>query len=320
VSDPLAQTPTFHRLIDAADTGQAEDSLRLLSPNVKIAASADLRHRLAFDGDDRFSIGRLEFAGRLCGTEEPAEVITVVTAVGGQLDWEVGDETGTGSAPWLQAPGTATFARFGPVDELALFLPARAMRDFACALYGDDGLELGFDGARPIDATRARSVSDALRLAREFADADSFEFDIVRASLYRLLTISVLEGFRLRGDRSSRRLDAEARLRRYRVAAQFIDDYASLPITPVDVARAADVCLADLDDIFSAHSPGGRRVGEHLRRTRLAAAHQDLLDGDPGHGDTVAAIAHRWGFPGVAAFANLHSDVYGVSPRRVLER
>lgn len=320
MTDPQAQKPTFHRIIDAADVEQAEHSLRLVSPNVNIAGSSDLRHRLEIDGDDRFSVARMRFSGRLWGTEDPSEVVTVAVAVGGRLDWEVGDETGVGPSPWLQAPGTATFAHFGPVDELAVFLPARTLRDFARALYGDETLELVFDGARPVDSAQARSLTDMVKLAREFAEADSFQQDLVRASLYRLLAVSVLEGFRLNGDRAARTLGAEARLRRYRTAAQFIDDYASLPITEVDVAHAAEVGLRDLDAIFSAHSPDGRLVGEHLRRTRLAAAHRDLLDADPGRGDTVTVIAHRWGFPGAAAFGKLYCTVYGVNPRRVLER
>jgi hypothetical protein len=52
----------FHSQIEAR-VSDAEESLRRISPNVRFAAGTDLRHRLSLDGDDRFALVRLQFAG-----------------------------------------------------------------------------------------------------------------------------------------------------------------------------------------------------------------------------------------------------------------
>jgi AraC-like DNA-binding protein len=143
---------------------------------------------------------------------------------------------------------------------------------------------------------------------------------MVRAALYRQLAVSVFEVFKLQGDAPTRALTAEGRQRRYRVAAQFIDDFASLPITVEDAAHAAGVSTAELDQIFRGHSPLGLPVQEELRRRRLAAAHADLVEADPTLGDTVRDIAHRWGFHSPSRFARLYRDTYGVNPKWTLDR
>jgi transcriptional regulator GlxA family with amidase domain len=58
----------------------------------------------------------------------------------------------------------------------------------------------------------------------------------------------------------------------------------------------------------------------YLRRARLAGAHADLLAADPTTGDTVAAIAARWGFAQPGRFARHYRSVYGVLPSTTLGR
>jgi AraC-like DNA-binding protein len=311
---------TFHWSLEAVKADEAEDSLRRISPYVQLGRSADPRHRLRFDGDDRFSIVRLEIFGELWGTNEPDETITIPFAVTGRMDWAVGDESGTANLPWLQGTESQTFSRFGPVVELATFLPKGPLLDFGRAFFGDEGFRLAFDGALPVSEAHARYLSAALQYAEQLACSDAFEFPLVRAVLYRQLAVSVFEVFKLEGDHRSRTLTAEGRRRRYRVAAQFIEDYASLPITVEDAAQAAAVSTAELDEIFRGHSPLGVSVREQLRRTRLTAAHADLVEGDPTLGDTVRDVAHRWGFASPSHFARLYRREYGVSPRWTLDR
>jgi AraC-like DNA-binding protein len=69
---------------------------------------------------------------------------------------------------------------------------------------------------------------------------------------------------------------------------------------------------------FRAHHPLGLTPGQYLRRVRLAGAHADLAAGDPTAGDTVAAIAARWGFTHPGRFAAAYRTAYGISPRRTL--
>ncbi|WP_375372794.1 helix-turn-helix domain-containing protein [Micromonospora sp. S-DT3-3-22] len=56
----------------------------------------------------------------------------------------------------------------------------------------------------------------------------------------------------------------------------------------------------------------------YARRVRLDRAHRDLLDGDPAAGDTVAAIAARWGFVDAKRFATDYRAAYGQPPSHTL--
>jgi len=78
--------------------------------------------------------------------------------------------------------------------------------------------------------------------------------------------------------------------------------------------------VQSLEEIFRGHSPSNLTVRGHLERTRLSAAHSDLVIGDPTRGDTVRDIAHRWGFANPSRFARLYREQYGVNPKWVLDR
>jgi AraC-like DNA-binding protein len=50
---------------------------------------------------------------------------------------------------------------------------------------------------------------------------------------------------------------------------------------------------------------------------RLLHAHRDLRSADPTH-NTVAAIAHRWGFTNRSRFAAAHKTMDGQTPLQAL--
>ena len=57
---------------------------------------------------------------------------------------------------------------------------------------------------------------------------------------------------------------------------------------------------------------------EYLRRVRLERAHRDLVVADPTAGDTVAAIATRWGFAHHGYFSAAYRRIYGHPPHVTL--
>jgi AraC-like DNA-binding protein len=171
-----------------------------------------------------------------------------------------------------------------------------------------------------VDRQHGQYFGALLVMAQQTAETDLFAEPILRASLYRALAVALLESYRLIGDRRGRTITAEGRLRRYRLAQQFIDDHASLPITVEDVARAAGASTLELEDIFRGHSPSAHGISASLRRTRLAAAHDDLVKADPTLGDTVRDIAERWGYADPSTFAKHYRTAYGVNPKQVLDR
>ncbi|PWW25268.1 prepilin-type processing-associated H-X9-DG protein [Geodermatophilus normandii] len=101
-----------------------------------------------------------------------------------------------------------------------------------------------------------------------------------------------------------------------RRAVAFVDGHASLPITVTDIARAAGVGPRALQLAFARHL--GLSPTAYLRRVRLECAHRELQAADPTTGDTVAAIARRWGFARPDRFTVAYRATYGVLPSHTL--
>ena len=97
-----------------------------------------------------------------------------------------------------------------------------------------------------------------------------------------------------------------------RRAVSFIETHAGEAITATQIADAARVTPRALQTAFRRHL--GTTPMAYLRRTRLDRSHQDLLDADPTQGDTVAAIANRWGYVHAGRFAADYRTAYGRSP------
>ena len=112
---------------------------------------------------------------------------------------------------------------------------------------------------------------------------------------------------------SPQRTAAPSTVRR---ALAYIDAHAHEPITIDDVAAAAHISTRGLQYAF-------RRSldftpSDYLRRARLAGAHHQLVDAAPG--ETVAAIARRWGFTNVSRFSSAYRAEYGVHPSKRLDQ
>jgi transcriptional regulator GlxA family with amidase domain len=83
------------------------------------------------------------------------------------------------------------------------------------------------------------------------------------------------------------------------------------------VAAHCNVSVRTLQDSFAKHV--GQSPLQYLRSVRLARAHDALLAADP-YENTVAAIAHRWGFTHPGRFAADHKSRFGEHPSRTLHR
>lgn len=85
----------------------------------------------------------------------------------------------------------------------------------------------------------------------------------------------------------------------------------AFPFTAVKLAEVAGTSVRALQEGFQRHV--GISPTAYLRQVRLARAHHDLQQADPGHG-AVAEIAYRWGFTHLGRFAAVYRAKYGVSP------
>ncbi|MGQ4599754.1 helix-turn-helix domain-containing protein [Nocardia sp. R6R-6] len=101
-----------------------------------------------------------------------------------------------------------------------------------------------------------------------------------------------------------------------RGAIEYINANADQPLTLTDIAEASGVTARALQHDFRRHydtTPLG-----YLRRVRVERAHEDLSTSEPGDGQTVAAIAERWGFARPARFAVAYLVRYGRPPTEAL--
>jgi AraC-like DNA-binding protein len=277
------------------------------------------RYRHRHDGDEHLTVLRLGVDGAFSSWGD-TEVFGVADVRATRYDWKTSDEAGTGiGAPVLYRPGHPALVVGSAVEVTNINLAPGLVQEVADTVYGLEDTPVAFASARPINAALGRYWAGLAGMARDTVDSGAFAEPLVRAQLTRHLAVAMLECFPLVGDRHERTLSMEAQAHRYRTAVAFFDDFASLPITVEDAVRAADTTTEALVRAFRAHHPLGLTPAGYLRRTRLAAAHADLLAADPTRGVTVREIAARWGFAHPGRFAAAYRDVYGVPPKHTLD-
>lgn len=99
-------------------------------------------------------------------------------------------------------------------------------------------------------------------------------------------------------------------------AIHYIETHAAEPIKLADIATAAGLSPRALQSAFRRYR--GTTPLRYLHHVRLELAHRDLQAARPGDGQTVSAIASRWGFVQLSRFARDYQARYGVLPRRTL--
>jgi len=82
-------------------------------------------------------------------------------------------------------------------------------------------------------------------------------------------------------------------------------------LSPATIAKANAISLRTLHRLFESTDD---TVGAVIRTRRLSRCHADLLRGT---GESVTAIAYRWGFRNVSFFSRVFRERYGVSAREL---
>jgi transcriptional regulator GlxA family with amidase domain len=103
-----------------------------------------------------------------------------------------------------------------------------------------------------------------------------------------------------------------------RRAVAHIEAHAGDAVTLTEIARTARASPRAVQYAFRRHR--GTTPTGYLRRVRLEGAHRDLVTGDPTTGDTVAAIAARWGFAKAGRFSAAYAAAYGRPPSQTLRQ
>lgn len=311
---------TFHQEITASEP----ETVTALFAQLGVRFSFDptgsgFSYRETREGDERLTVARLAVGGPF-STWGDTEVFGVAQVRGARYDWSTSDDQGSGlEGPVLFRPGHPALVVAAPLEATNVYLTAGVLQEVADTVYGLENTRVAFASSRPTSPALGHYWSGLARWAADAEVSAHVGEPLVRADLTRHLAVGMLECFPLTADRELRDLSMAAQARRYRIAVAFLDDNAQLPVTVEDAAQAAHTTTTALVRAFRAHHPLGLTPGQYLRRVRLAGAHADLVAGDPTAGDTVTAIAARWGFPHRGRFAAAYRDSYGVAPRRTLD-
>jgi AraC-like DNA-binding protein len=308
----------FDSAFGSDDIGEAEQWMDAAYGRVDLDPRFQ-RYDERMRGDDRFFLTAARMDGTYSCLIDP-DLFIVATATPG-FRWMRGSEDGSlFDEPAIFQPHEPYSVVASNTEVHAVGFAMDALHRTARLLSGDDELEPKFDGSHAASRDSAAALLSALDLVHGHARAGLLSNDLFRSNVYRHIALRTLDSFRLVGDGHRLRVSAERRRSIYRLAADFLHDHASLPITVEDAAEAVGASVPELELAFGAHAPAEESPTVFLQGVRLDAALRDLQAGDPTLGNTVAEIAARWGFPSPSRFAAQFRAAYGVNPKSVLDR
>ncbi|NIZ89654.1 AraC family transcriptional regulator [Kineococcus rubinsiae] len=290
----------------------------------------DYEFRLAHASAGPLSISTVRYGFEGRAEVAPVDTFTTVVVQAGSLSVASGaePETTMGSGEvWRWNTNQELRAGYGPESAFVLQQLPLTTIDEAAAESGRAGATdttaaaVRFLDTAPVDAAGQQYWAGLVRFAYQQATAPDSPLNspLVRAQLVRTLAQAALVTFpntTMTTDYLAGPGDVgPATLRR---ALAHLHAHAAEPLTVGDLAGAAGIGVRALQQAFTTQL--GATPMTHLRRVRLERAHADLRAGDPTAGDTVAAIAARWGFAHPGRFAAAYQTEYEVSPATTLRR
>nr|WP_221377637.1 AraC family transcriptional regulator [Actinoplanes polyasparticus] len=306
------------------DVGAAHDVLRRIYAGYtfrihRAAHEFSYRHLVVDAGPIRAV--RVTYTMDVTVQFEPLDSLIFVALAGGHVDTHDGRDVGR------TGPGDVQLHRLGrqltnhcrDFDMFSINLDPAVAADLAGARTGIAPHDFRFDGPAPVSAELGRYWWDTMAYLHCFLTgppepvgsslAIRAAADLAAAAALIVFpnTAMVAPGRPPGGP------PAPASVRR---AVSYIESHAGEPITAAWIAEAARISPRGLQAAFRRHLDTTPMA--YLRKVRLSRAHRDLVDADPTRGDTVAAIARRWGYLSLSRFAADYRAAYGRSPRQTL--
>ncbi len=271
-----------------------------------------------------FSVGRVRHSmavnadiGSLGGK------LLISQLLSGCLEHGVGRETLRPSRvqPVLMPPSRSFQTAWDNFDCGLVTLDPAVVADHAAGAAGVHPAGLEFTGVQPVSPLMARHWQSVVHhVARDvLPNSEAMASPLIRSQTQRLLVASLLATFPntvldALTDSPAGAVEPTA----VRRAVAFIDAHASEDIGTADIAEAARIGPRALQQAF--HQYRDTTPMKYLRRVRLDHAHRELLAADPSRGDTVSAIAARWGFAHAGRFSMAYHAAYGCFPSQTLHR
>lgn len=267
------------------------------------------------------TLGRLRYKMDVDLFTEPLDRHVFVVVGGGQAESRAGRDS-VRAAPgdvFLHPVDRALDHTCRHVDLHTLSLDRRVVTQAAAALTGVEPAGLRFQAMTPVSPGMGRYFRDTVgHLRRLFTGPEEpLRSPLVVRAAVDLVAATALAAFPNTATSAAYRpapgAVAPAAVRR---AVSFIESHAGEPITVATIAEAAQVSARALHAGFRRHL--GTTPMAYLRRVRLERAHHDLRAADPGRGDTVSRIAHRWGYATPSKFSADYRAAFGHPPSQTL--
>ena len=274
----------------------------------------ELRYEEFVVGDDWFALGRHQVRGDAEMNFAPADIFILHSA--GSAPWAFGGRDGNfDAAPVLIPPSREIYVRHNAGSiALSVTLQREQLTMLTRAYYGPD-FHLRLETPASINAARSEWWRNLIELTQSMP----IDRPVIRAKVYRAVTLGALEMFDLVPNEDARVAAVSNRELHFRQACEFVDAHAGLPIGVDSAATAAGVSVRELRRLFFAFAPDGVTPERYLQQQRLQGAHGDLVRADPAQ-TTVREVAWQWGFARSGTFVRLYLQRYGAMPHEELGR
>jgi AraC-like DNA-binding protein len=311
-------------VFDSADLGRTEEFLRTHYAPLRIGSTTQHSpaHITSVAGS-AVSIDHLDLGFEMSYAVEPLGKLCLCDVLSGGVEdhavsgWTTPENFGPGESFVLAPYDRPYTGRINRAHYRVTLLSQPLLDQVATPARGVDSVRL-LDH-RPVEAVAGLRLRHAIDHVERhvLGEAAVMDSPLIVATASRYLAACVLATFPNTGlaevtaaDRSS---VGSAVVRR---AVEYIETYAGMNISPADIAAAAHITVRGLQYAFRRQLDTTPMA--YVRRVRLERAHRDLLAADPSKGDTVTAIATRWGFLHQGRFVATYRDVYGRTPGQTL--
>lgn len=251
------------------------------------------------------------------GLTDGTGLLRVAHVMGGSLVLTGGPGDVACRGPF-RLPSRPFTSRWKELDLFTVTMDHAAVQEHVRRLTGAETERVEFTGSTPVSAAMARHWTATVgHLTRDLLpNPEAMSGPLIQAEAVRSLLTAALQTFPSTFlDRPPAADGNSPAPRAVRRALAFIEEHLGADIGLAEIADAARMSPRGLQAAFRREL--GTTPLDRLRSARLEAARRDLVRADAA-GDTVEAIAHRWGFSHRGRFAACYRARFGESPAATL--
>jgi AraC-like DNA-binding protein len=319
--------PPGEFVINTTKLDEAEQSLSALFGTISISTprpQRNARTQLWRSYIGNLTVDDVEFTFDMDYVMEPPDSVLLCRVRSGVLE-ETPDRLPS------HRHGTGAVVAFGAVEGRSLIgraehsryhmltVPRRRLAEAAGDIDSPSERAPALTCSRPLNPAANQHMVDVIDHIRHgvLSNPSAVREPLLAAAVTRYVAASMLATFPSTFTGSTGSTGDDDNHDALRRAAGFIEDRACDDISVADMAHAARVSPRTLGTLFRRHQ--GVSPTQYLRQMRLHQAHKELARADPAT-ESVAGVAHRWGFWHLGRFETLYRRAYGRSPEQTLQR